>query len=203
MDFSKLLVHLNELSTTHICDAYENARVLGAEIRPISAREKIWGKAFTVSCEGDLLPVIQAINSAETGSIIVINSGNSDRAMLGEIFSTAAQMRNISGMIIDGYCRDAASIRQLSFPVYARGISPKAGTTQRTGKLQTSIECGGVTIFPGDVIFCDDNGIVALNETELEKILPDIIKIIEKENIAIERIKSGAALTDIFNFNQQ
>src|SRR6185312_6547907 len=115
---------LTEISTTHICDAFGDTRIIDSSIKSLGSGKKLIGHAFTVQCDGDLLPVIKAIETAEKDAIIVIDSHESSCAILGEIFSTVAKNRKIQGIIIDGFCRDILEITKLNFPIYARGISP-------------------------------------------------------------------------------
>lgn len=200
MEFSNILAELKKISVSHLCDAESNIRLFDNSINQITDSFKMIGKAFTVYSEGDLLPIIKAIDTAEPGSVIVIDSCNSKKALAGEIFSTAAFQRGLSGIVIDGYCRDINSIRNVELPFYAKGVNPKAGTKEKVGELQIEITCGGVKVLPGEIIFGDENGIVVLNDSELLNLLPLSKKIYSKEEEALIKIRSGARIIDIFNF---
>lgn len=192
---------LNELSTTHICDALSDTRIIDSSIKPLISSKKFIGHAFTVQCDGDLLPVIKAIETADQDAIIVIDSHSSPYAVLGEIFSTVAKSRKIQGIIIDGFCRDIAEIKSLDFPIYARGVSPKAGTKNKVGAVQSKIICGGVAVMPNDIIFSDENGILVLDPEKITDILTAAEKIKNNEEKAISAVKSGRTLNDILNFS--
>lgn len=73
-----------------------------------------------------------------------------------------AQKRAIAGFAIDGVIRDVGEIRQMRFPVFARGLMPIPGEKKVSGPLNTPIECGGVCINPGDPVVADEEGIVVI-----------------------------------------
>ncbi len=196
------LARLQKLSVTQLCDAYDQIRLISASLQPLFHDIKMIGKAFTVQSDGDLLPIIKALDIAEPGSVILIDSSNTNRALAGEIFATTAKKRGLAGIIIDGYCRDIDAIRKIKFPFYAKGVCAKAGTKEKPGKLQVAIQCGGVKVSPGEIILGDENGIIVCSENELNDILPLAEQIKAKEEEALRKIYLGANLVDMFNFEE-
>lgn len=94
--------------------------------------------------------------------IFVVESGV-QAASWGELFSCAAIGRGASGVVIDGLARDAAQIKALGFPTFARGLSPldTFGRAVVTG-VDVEARAGGVDVSPGDVIVADVDGVVAI-----------------------------------------
>lgn len=122
---------LLKLSTTNISDALDALGLKGTTcgIVPIHAGcQKIAGEAVTLrlipkglSSPGTHLG-IHAIESASPGDIIVVdNAGRTDLSCWGGILATGASMKGISGVVIDGACRDVDDYIELGFSVYARG----------------------------------------------------------------------------------
>lgn len=192
---------LASLSTTHFCDASPLVRIFDTNIRRLSSPGSWAGRAFTVLSEGDLVPVMQAIELANEGDVLIITA-ETQRALAGEIFSTAAQKKGIAGIVIDGYCRDINTIRNLSIPFYAKGTYPAAGTKHKLGKLNCPIVIGNITITPQDIIFGDDSGLIAMSEAEFSELLPIAIKIKNKEIQALELLEKNKKLSDIFNLHE-
>lgn len=130
---------------------------------------RIVGRAFTVKCEpGDNLTVHAALYQAPPGSVLVINAGDSHFAVAGgNVCATAAQ-RGITGFIIDGVIRDIAEIREMKFPVYARGNVPKPGKKSKFGETKTAIQCGGITVNHGDIVVADEEGIIVIKPDEAQ-----------------------------------
>jgi 4-hydroxy-4-methyl-2-oxoglutarate aldolase len=193
---------LNKISITHLCDASDKIRIMDLSIKSIGYTGKMIGKAFTVQSHGDLLSIMNALDIADPGSVLVISGDGSTQALAGEIFSTVAKKRGLSGIVIDGYCRDVMEIRGMQFPLYAKGVYPRAGTKEKAGELQCDIFCAGVKVLPGEIIFGDENGIVVLSESELETLLPLAIKNYDKEQGILQKIKAGAVLGELFNFKE-
>lgn len=131
---------------------------------------RIAGPAFTVECApGDHLMLHAAIYRAKAGDVIVVQ-GDSNHAMAGGNVCAIAQARGIAGFVIDGVIRDLAEIRDLQFPVFARGLMPKPGGKNHALPLNQPVECGGVKVHPGDMIIADEDGIAVVPKAELESV---------------------------------
>src|SRR5215469_14623495 len=160
-----VLQRVAALDTAALSDADSNVRVMAAGLRPMSSFRQMVGRARTVRCRDDFLTVVQALHDSMAGEVLVIDGGGGARALAGELFATEAARRGLAGLVIDGACRDTARLATLTLPVYARGVSPAAGTAQRLGATQRAVVCGGVTVVPGDVVVGDRDGVVVVSES--------------------------------------
>ncbi|MCP4179426.1 MAG: RraA family protein [bacterium] len=202
MKLSDLRKELTDISTTHICDAYDEVRLVESSIKPMVSNFKMIGYAYTIFAEGDLLPIIKGIDDAPEDSVLIICSGGSDRAMAGEIFATKAQKKGLAGIAIDGFCRDISEVRELGLPYYAKGFTPRAGTKNKLGKMQVTIHFGGIKVNPGDIVFGDDNGIIVLSENELTEELISKSKAIKaSEDVVLNNI-DNIQLSDVLNVDE-
>jgi len=132
---------------------------------------RIAGPAYTVRCvPGDNLMLHAAIYRAPAGSVIVVEAGNSDYAMSGGNVCAIAQKRGIAGFVIDGAIRDIAEVRSARFPVFARGCIPKPGVKESLGELNIPISCGGVQVFPDDIVVADEEGIAVIPKAQKESV---------------------------------
>ena len=144
---------------------------------------RIAGPAYTVSCApGDNLMLHAAIYRAEPGSVIVVKAGDIDYAMSGGNVCATAQKRGIVGFVVDGVIRDIAEVRELQFPVFARGVMPIPGKKQGPGTLQTTIICGGVQVEPGDIVVADEEGIAVIPNAQQEPVWEMAQRRAEKDN---------------------
>ncbi|MCX7114559.1 MAG: RraA family protein [Gammaproteobacteria bacterium] len=198
MTHHELTQQLATLSPTHFCDASPHVRIFNPSLHRMSKPLQLIGRAITVEAEGDLLPVIHAIELATPGDVLVIASGGAQHALIGEILTTAAKKKGVAGVVLDGYCRDIDAIYALSMPFYAKGMYPAAGSKQQVGQLNVPIVCGDITVHPLDIIFGDDSGLIALSDSELTTLLPAVHKIKAREIENIEKIQQGVALSRIF-----
>lgn len=202
MDFKNIKKRLNKLDTACVCDVRKSLRVMDPGVRPISQGLKMIGLAHTVRCKGDFLSVIKALSEAEEGEVLAIGTEGDKIALAGELFVTEAQRKGLAGLIIDGGCRDTTQIRKINLPVFARFITPLAGTASKVFRTQIKINCGGVPVSPGDIIFGDDDGIVVMSEEEAREILDTAENIQRIEEKVLRRIEKGESLMDMLNFSE-
>src|SRR5262249_7912923 len=68
----------------------------------------------------------------------------------------------VAGFVVDGLIRDAAGVARSGMPVFARGITPIGPLHRGPGEVNYPVQCGGVVVFPGDVIIADRDGVVVV-----------------------------------------
>lgn len=202
MDIASLTRRLAGIETSHLADADKAVRVMDAGLRPLQPGRKLIGPAFTLTCREDFMTVMAALQTAQPGDVLVIDTRGSRRAVLGELFSLEAQRRGLAGIVVDGPVRDTVTLRTLDIPVYARSATPCAGTIKELFPLQTPVHCGGVTVNPGDIVFGDEDGIVVASPDELARLLPAAEQIEARERAVIARLAQGESLLSMLNFDE-
>lgn len=154
----------NAFSPTLLADLLTRAQVMDGGVRPLwPDMPRVAGLAFTVRClPGENLMLHAAIYRAAPGSILVVEGGDSQYAVAGANVCAVAQKRGVAALVVDGVIRDLAETRARGFPVFARGVMPIPGAKEALGALGGPVLCGGVTVWPGDVIVADEEGIVVV-----------------------------------------
>ncbi|MFH8775644.1 RraA family protein [Streptomyces sp. NPDC017958] len=162
-----------DIPTTTLADLLGRDQVMDLGIRALWAPvPRIAGPAFTVSCPpGDNLMLHAAIHRAEPGSVIVVESGDLDWALAGGNVCAVARRRGVAAFVADGLIRDLAEVRELGFPVFARGVIPIPGAKKAVRPLNEPVRCGGVRIEAGDVVVADEEGVVAVPAARRAQIL--------------------------------
>lgn len=163
------------LSPTTLADVLSREQVMNIAIRPLwPSMPRVAGPAYTVRCPpGDNLMLHAAIYRADAGSVIVVESGDEDYAVAGGNVCAVAQRRGIAAFVIDGVIRDLAEVRELGFPVFARGVIPIPGTKKEVQPLNGQVWCGGVSVSGGDIVVADEEGIVVTPSARQEQVLRD------------------------------
>jgi len=202
MDFKKIKERLNKLDAACIFDANKKTRVMDPGIQPINQGIKMIGIARTVQCQRDFLTVLKALYDAKEDEILVIDGEGDSIALAGELFTAEAQRKKLAGIVIDGGCRDVNQIRKTKFPVFARYITPKPGTSSKIFSTQIKINCGGIPVTPGDILFGDDDGIIVMSDEEITEILEIAEGIQAKEEKIALRLKDGESLINMLNFSE-
>jgi regulator of RNase E activity RraA len=161
-----------DVPPTTLADLLGRAQVMDIGIRPLWNSPRIAGAAYTVRCEpGDNLMLHAAIYRAEPGSVIVVESGDTDYALAGGNVCAVAQRRGVAAFVVDGVIRDLGEVREAGFPVFSRGVIPVPGTKMRVGALGEPALVGGVLVHPGDIVVADEEGIVVTPAARQEEIL--------------------------------
>ncbi len=179
-------------------------------VRPLDENLRLIGRARTMlytdiyerprKNENQYELEIQLVDSLQQGEVAVAACGSSNRiAPWGGLLSTAARVKKVNGAIMDGFVRDVQQIRKMSFPVYAAGIAPLDSKGRgKVIEIDVPVECAGVRVCPGDVIFGDSDGCVAIPQQIFSEVLSHSAKKLESENRTLKALESGRSLKDVF-----
>jgi regulator of RNase E activity RraA len=172
-----------DIPTTTLADLLGREQVMDIGIRPLwPSGPRVAGPAFTVRCPpGDNLMLHAAIHRAEPGSVIVVESGDVDYALAGGNVCAVAQRRGVAAFVADGVIRDLAEVREIGFPVFARGVIPIPGTKNAVEPLNVTVRCGGVQVHAGDMVVADEEGVVVVPAARREEILAAARKKLARE----------------------
>ncbi|MEA2123897.1 MAG: 4-hydroxy-4-methyl-2-oxoglutarate aldolase [Solirubrobacteraceae bacterium] len=197
-----VLQRLARVDTTSLVDAAAGAvRVLPAAIRPVRRGLRMVGRALTADTGEDLMSVLGALRQAGPGDVLVVSAGG-EHAVLGELFATESLRRGVTGVVIDGLCRDSRTLAELDLPVYARGVAPSAYPARGVPNVGVPIAIDGVEVRPGDVVLGDDDGVVVAGEEEVLAVLDAAEAIQRREEALRAAITSGASLFDSLNYDE-
>ena len=188
-----LVARAAAIPVANIGDVMNRMQSFNGTFYPYGGRKRMAGPAFTVKARsGDNLMLHQAVDMAEPGDIIVCD-GNGDLsvALMGDLMLGHAMVRGIAGTVLDGAVRDVASLAKMEFGVWARGHTPAGPWKEGPGEIGTTISCGGQVVAPGDLICCDEDGIVVVPLDEAEAVIAAAEQHQAKEIKAEADIKAG------------
>ena len=200
-----------KLSSSIISDVLDGMGIrdqaMDTSIRPVSDDMVIVGKAATMlmtdqyDISKDTFSLqFQAIDALKPGEVMMVCSRGSEAAALwGELLSTAARHRGAVGVIIDGVARDIKLIREMGFPVFAKGINPISSKGRIIAVDRgCPVKIGGVIVHPGDLVVADVDGVVVVPGATAEEVVEKALDVVSREKKTREELKNGAGLYDVF-----
>ena len=200
---AKLIGRLNGVSSTSLADASKSTtplREISCEISAVRPELKLVGRAITVDASDGLLSMVAALKIATAGDVLVVR-GSKSGAVSGELFATEAHRIGVTGIVIDGYCRDRSVLLSIDLPIYARGSKPSAPGTSALPVIQIPLEIENVTVQPGEYLVGDDDGIVVGSVEEFMAII-DRAEEIEKFEAELRmKIINGSSLLEHMNYD--
>ncbi len=161
---TELIEKFKAIPVANISDCMSRITAAGPRLRPMHAGGVMAGPAFTVKTRpGDNLMIHKALDIAAPGDIIVVDGGGDlTNALIGEIMTSYAVTRGLGGMVINGSIRDAGTIREGRFPVYAAGITHRGPYKDGPGEINVPVAIDGMVIAPGDLVIGDEDGLLAV-----------------------------------------
>jgi regulator of RNase E activity RraA len=146
-----------------------------------------------------------AIEDMPPGCIAVADAMNvTDAGIFGDILCARMAKRGISALITDGVVRDIAGVLGTGLPVWCRGAAAPASVTSLTFVAwQQPIACGGVAVFPGDVIVVDQDGAVLIPANLLDEVIPLAVEQERLEAWIMSEVERGVPLPGLYPPNAE
>ncbi len=208
IDFDLMQRELYTGVISDVLDSYgfRNQSMQG-DVRPVHPDMVVAGRARTaLSVDVYHIPEncyekeIAFVDALLPGDVAVACTNRSVRTgFWGELLSTAAQVRGGRGAIMDGYVRDVRRIVQMGFPVFAAGMRP-VDSKGRSIVLDydVPIECAGVAVKSGDIVFADIDGVVIIPKEVAEDVVKEAFEKVHKENDTRAALEAGGYLRDVY-----
>lgn len=195
-----------KLPTSNVSDALDRLRIEGVmrEIRPVTVEgAKVVGRAVTAKLvdsgrKNPEMKIGEYLRVAKSGDIIVIDSeGRTDCSAWGDLLSVACQIKEICGTVIDGALRDVDAVKQVGYPIFALGCTPRSGKLRHgLESVNAPILCGRVQVKPGDLVVADGSGVVVVAWNRVEEVLKIAQEIHAAEEKVRERVLKGISIQE-------
>jgi len=184
------------VATVH--EAQGRIGLLASYMRPIYNSAKVAGPAVTVSCQaGDNLMIHAAVEVCQPGDVLVVTTRSpSTDGMFGELIATSLIAKGVKGLIIDAGVRDVADLTSMNFPVWAKAIHAHGTVKATPGSVNVPVVCAGETIYPGDVIIGDVDGVVVVRRQAADAVAKLGQARLEKEASSRAKLKAGELSLD-------
>ena len=146
-----------------------------------------------------------AIEAMPAGCIAVVGAlGVTDAGIFGDILCARMKKRGVAALVSDGVVRDVAGVLATQLPVWCQGTAAPASVTGLTFVgWQEPIDCGGVAVFPNDVIVVDADGAVLIPAALLHEVVASAVEQERLEGWIMSRVDEGAALPGLYPPNEE
>jgi regulator of RNase E activity RraA len=143
---------------------------------------------------------VQAMEECPPGHVLVIDSrGDARAASAGDLFIGRLMARGCAGIVTDGGLRDSEGILKTGLPAYLRRpSSPPSPIVHQPIDLDLPIGCGGVAVYPGDVIVGDCDGVVVIPIEIVDAVAEEALAATLYDEFAEEEVARGRSLPGLF-----
>lgn len=213
---NELLQQLKSVSTATLTSllykrGFRNVYLQG--VKPLKPGQRMAGPAFTlryIPSREDLdgievfrdrkHPQRVAIEEIPAGAVMVIDCrGDASVGSAGSILATRMQVRGAAGIVSDGGLRDAAGIAALEMPSYCAGASAPTNLVKHHAlDVNVPVACGGVAVYPGDVMVGDDDGVVCIPAHLVEDVTKDAIEMERFETFVLDQVRRGQSIIGLY-----
>ena len=182
------------------------------DVSPLKPGVKMAGPAFTlryIPAREDLdrgitdnLTSVQRVGIEQIGAgdVMVIDArGDTTGGIMGSILATRIHRRGAAGVVTDGAFRDSPFIAEIGFAVYARGMNARSiKVLHHPVGMQQPIACGGVSIYPGDIIVGDREGVVVVPRHLAVQVAEEAVVKEAQEDFILRKVQEGASIVGTY-----
>lgn len=221
---TKVAEQLNQVSTATLTSVLLKLGLRNTfmtDVHPLVPGTRLVGQAYTMryipmredldadALEGrfDNLKNAQriGIESVGPGDVLVMDARGEIRAgTIGNILVTRMRQRGATGLVTDGAFRDAAGIAAVGLPAYSRGTHAATNVTlHHPVDLQLPIACGGVSVYPGDALVGDGDGVIVVPRHLAEEAAARAVEQERRERFFLSKVAAGASIIGVYPPNEE
>ncbi|WP_042877174.1 ribonuclease activity regulator RraA [Cupriavidus necator] len=170
-------------------------------LRFVPAREDL----ATPASWGSPISTRAAIEDMPAGCIAVVGAlGVTDAGIFGDILCARLRKRGVAGLVTDGVVRDVAGVLGTGLPVWCQGTAAPASVAGLTFVgWQEPVDCGGVAVFPNDVIVVDQDGAVLIPAAMLDEVIAASVEQERLEGWIMQEVERGMPLPGLYPPNDE
>jgi regulator of RNase E activity RraA len=210
------LVTTATLTTVLLKKGLRNCWLRGT--RPLRAGQpRVVGRAFTLrfvpmredlatpASWGSPISTRAAIEAMPAGCVAVVDAmGVTDAGIFGDILCARMAQRGVAALVTDGVVRDLAGVLTTTLPVWCQGTAAPASVTSLTFVgWQQPVGCGGVAVFPDDVIVIDDDGAVLIPQALVGDVVAAAVDQERLEGWIMQQVQAGHPLPGLYPPNAE
>ena len=142
----------------------------------------------------------KAIELAPSGSVFIVDCrSDASIAGIGAILARRLQARGLAGVVMDGGVRDTATVATFDIPVYCKGgAAPPNYAGHHAADFGQPISCGGVAVYPGDIILGDSEAVVVIPRHLAEEVAAEGEAMERREAFLMQEIAAGRSIVGVY-----
>jgi 4-hydroxy-4-methyl-2-oxoglutarate aldolase len=179
-------------------------RIAPLPVRPLRPGMRLTGRARPVRHFGSVDVFLEAIEQAQAGDVLVIDNGDrNDEGCIGDLAALEAKAAGLAGAIVWGRHRDTAELLEIGWPIFSTGacaVGPRELRPRERDAFEIA-RIGTVEVRLGDVIHADDDAVLVLSETDVDRIVEVAAQIARTERGQADRVRSGESLRSQLRFS--
>jgi regulator of RNase E activity RraA len=146
-----------------------------------------------------------AIEDMPEGCIAVVDAmGITDAGIFGDILSARMKKRGVAALVTDGVMRDVAGVLGTGLPVWCQGAAAPPSVAGLTFvNWQEPIGCGGVAVYPDDVVVADEDGAVLIPRALLDAVVAAAVEQERFEGWIMQEVDRGLPLPGLYPPNAE
>jgi regulator of RNase E activity RraA len=155
--------------------------------------------------EGRGHPQREAIEGCPPGHVLVMDARRDAAAATGgDILMTRLMVRGVAGVVTDGGLRDSPTIEKLAWPAYCGARSAPLNLVRHHAvEANVPIGCGGVAVYPGDVLVGDAEGVVVIPAKMADEVAKEAAAQTEFEDWVEAKVKEGRSIFGLYPPNAE
>jgi regulator of ribonuclease activity A len=154
----RLLLH----GTAEICDIHRGSIQVfkPSLLKSYGQKHRCSGKVVTVLLDEDNFTLKSLLQTPGEGRVAIVKVIGEDCAVVGDNLCKFAIDNGWAGMVIEGYVRDTAMLKDMPMAIWATDVYPLRSEKQLEGKIGETFELAGVTVSEGSYFYGDEDGMV-------------------------------------------
>jgi len=146
-----------------------------------------------------------AIEAMPAGCVAVVDAmGVTDAGIFGDILCARMAQRQVAGLVTDGVIRDYAGVMGTGLPVWCQGVAAPASVAGLIFvNWQEPVACGGVAVFPDDIVVVDEDGAVLIPQALLDVVLKAAPEQERMEAWIMTEVAKGLPLPGLYPMNAE
>ena len=184
---------LTGVPTGFVVDLMMGQGAVDQRIKPLWPDSAFTAPVLTADCgPRDNLGLLVALEIAEPGDVIALATGGfEETAILGDHVAAMAKNKGVVAFVTDGLARDVEGLIEVGLPVYCAGVSPNSPYKSGPCEVGTSVALGGVTVFSGDLMVGDRDGVAIVPKDKIDQVAAGLVDIQAKEDEMGRLIEDG------------